>query len=69
MTTITVKTATRKEANQIIRQLSVSDMSATFSDDMDTVTTSELTATVLCNNTVEITSKYYSESQLRQMFL
>ena len=68
MTTITIKTTTRREANEIIRQISYNDIGATFSNDMDTITTNELTATVLLNNTVEISSDCYSESQLRQMF-
>lgn len=68
MATITIKTTTRREANEIIREIKYNDMGAVYSDDMDTITTNDLTATVLLNNNVEISSDCYSESQLRQMF-
>ena len=68
MTTITINTTTRREANEIIREIQYNDMGAVYSDDMDTITTDELTATVLLNNNIVVSSDKISEDRLKLMF-
>ena len=68
MATITINTTTRREANEIIREIQYNDMGAVYSDDMDTITTDELTATVLLNNNVVVSSDKISETRLKLMF-
>ena len=64
MATITINTTTRREANEIIREIQYNDMGAVYSDDMDTITTDELTATVLLNNNIVVSSDKISEDRL-----
>lgn len=68
MATITINTTTRREANEIIREIQYNDMGAVYSDDMDTITTDELTATVLLNNNIVVSSDKISEDRLKLMF-
>ena len=68
MATITINTTTRREANEIIREIQYNDMGAVYSDDMDTITTDELTATVLLNNNIVVSSDKISEDRLTLLF-
>ena len=68
MKAVTINTTTRREANEIIREIQYNDMGAVYSDDMDTITTDELTATVLLNNNIVVSSDKISEDRLKLMF-
>lgn len=68
MTTIKVETASRKEANEVLSKVYNKDSSGIFCNGKRTVISDSLTANIVENTNVEISSNFYNEVSLREMF-
>ncbi len=68
MATIKVETASRKEANEVLSKVYNKDSSGIFCNGKRTVISDSLTANIVENTNVEISSNFYNEVSLREMF-
>lgn len=68
MATITIQANNLKEAEGILSKVYKADTSSTFASGKNAVAGSTLTAKIESENKVVITSNYYVESSLKQMF-
>ena len=69
MTTIKIETASRKEANAVLSKVYEKDSSGVFCNGKRTVISDSLTANIVDGTTVEISSNFYNEVSLKEMFL
>lgn len=68
MATIKIETASRKEANAVLSKVYEKDSSGVFCNGKRTVISGSLTANIVENTNVEISSNFYNEVSLREMF-
>lgn len=68
MATIKVETSSRKEAIEVLSKVYNADKSATFCNGKRSVISDSLTANIVDNKNVEISSNFYNEVSLREMF-
>lgn len=68
MATIKIETASRKEANAVLSKVYEKDSSGVFCNGKRTVISASLTANIVENTNVEISSNFYNEVSLREMF-
>ena len=68
MATITITTASIRESKSVLSKVYAEDRSATYTNGRKSVSGSSLTASIEGNEVV-ITSGYYSEASLREMFI
>ena len=68
MATIVIYCASNNEAKKVLSEVYKADNSATFSDNMDAVSGSLISAQKLDMCAIKIISNYYSEETLSEMF-
>ena len=67
MATIKIEKASRKEASEVLTKVYNTDKSATFCNGKRSVISDSLTANIVGTN-VEISSNFYNEVSLKEMF-
>lgn len=68
MATIKIEKTSRQEANKVLKKVYDAEPSATFCNGKRTVTSDSLTANIVEATNVEISSNFYNEVSLREMF-
>lgn len=69
MATIKVETASRKEANEVLSKVYNKDSSGVFCNARRTVISDSITANIVDKTNVEISSNFYNEVSLKEMFI
>lgn len=69
MATIKIETESRKEANAILSKVYDKEPSAVFCNGKRSVISDSLTANIVDGTNVEISSNFYNEVSLKEMFL
>lgn len=69
MVTIKIETASSKDAIEVIQKVYDLEKSATYCNGKRSVISDSLTANIVDGTNVEISSNFYNEVSLREMFL